>query len=99
MIYPHLYSLSTEKIIEFELFDCLSSGLICFMTLQPMDYIALQAPLSTEFSRQEYWSGLPFLPPGDLPEPGIKPPSPAAPAFTGRFLTTKPTEKSLCPIY
>ena len=31
MIYPHLYSLSTEKIIEFELFDCLSSGLICFI--------------------------------------------------------------------
>ena len=31
-----------------------------------------QAPLSMEFSRQEYWSGLPFLSPGDLPDPGIK---------------------------
>ena len=39
--------------------------------------VAQQAPLSTEFSRQEYWSGLPFLSPGDLPEPGIKPVSPA----------------------
>ena len=36
-----------------------------------------QAPLSMEFSRQEYWSGLPFPSPGDLPDPGIKPASPA----------------------
>ena len=36
-----------------------------------------QAPLSMELSRQEYWSGLPFPPPGDLPNPGIKPGSPA----------------------
>ena len=35
--------------------------------------VAHQAPLSVEFSRQEYWIGLPFLPPGDLPDPGIKP--------------------------
>jgi len=33
---------------------------------------ACQAPLSVEFSRQEYWSGLPFPSPGDLPDPGIK---------------------------
>ena len=39
--------------------------------------VACQAPLSTEFSRQEYWSGLPFPSPGDLPDPGIKPGSPA----------------------
>ena len=39
--------------------------------------IACQAPLSMEFSRQEYWSGLPFPPPGDLPDPGIKLRSPA----------------------
>ena len=38
--------------------------------------IALQAPLSMEFSRQEYWSGLPFPSPGDLPDPGIEPGSP-----------------------
>ena len=36
-----------------------------------------QAPLSMEFSRQEYWSGLPFPPPGDLPDPGIEHRSPA----------------------
>ena len=39
--------------------------------------VAPQAPLSKEFSRQEYWSGLPFLSPGGLPNPGIKPESPA----------------------
>ena len=43
--------------------------------------IALQAPLSMEFSRQEYWSGLPFPPPGDLPEPV----SFMFPALTGRL--------------
>ena len=39
--------------------------------------IACQAPLSMGFSRQEYWSGLPFPSPGDLPDPGIEPGSPA----------------------
>ena len=40
------------------------------------------------FSRQEYWSGLPFPPPGDLPNPGIEPMSHMSPALAGRFLTT-----------
>ena len=39
--------------------------------------VAPQAPLLMEFSRQEYWSGLPFPTPGDLPDPGIEPESPA----------------------
>ena len=39
--------------------------------------VAHQTPLSTRFSRQEYWSGLPFPPPGDLSDPGIEPVSPA----------------------
>ena len=38
--------------------------------------VAYQAPQSAEFSRQEYWSGLPFPSPGDLPNPGIEPGSP-----------------------
>ena len=49
--------------------------------------VAQQAPLSTGFSRQEYWSGLPFPTPGDLPHPGIKPTSLASPALAGRFFT------------
>ena len=43
--------------------------------------VARQAPLSTEFSRQEYWIGLPFPLPGDLPNPGIEPVSPVVPAL------------------
>ena len=47
------------------------------MTLATLWTVAHQAPLSMEFSRQEYWSGLPFPSPGDLPDPGIEPGSPA----------------------
>ena len=50
--------------------------------------VARQAPLSTGFSKQEYWSGWPFPPPGDLPDPGIKPASPASPALGSGFFTT-----------
>ena len=39
--------------------------------------VTYQAPLSMGFSRQEYWNGLPFISPGDLPDPGIEPRSPA----------------------
>ena len=53
--------------------------------------VACQAPLSMGFSRQEYWSGLPCPPPGDLPDPGIKPTSLMSPALTGRFFTTSAT--------
>src|SRR5574337_841998 len=54
--------------------------------------VALQAPLSMGFSRQEYWSGLPFLPPGDLPNPRIEF---VYPALAGRFFTTEPPGKPL----
>ena len=47
--------------------------------------VARQVPLSMEFSRQEYWSGLPFPTPGDLPNPGIEPMSPESPALAGGF--------------
>ena len=50
--------------------------------------VAHKAPLSVGFSRQEYWSGLPCPPPGDLPDPGIEPASLASPALAGRFFTT-----------
>ena len=52
--------------------------------------MACHAPLSMEFSRQEYWSGFPFSPLGDLPDPGIKLVSLVSPALTGRFFTTVP---------
>ena len=52
--------------------------------------VAYQAPPSMRFSRQEYWSGLPFPSPGNLPDPGIKPGSPALEADA---LTSEPPEK------
>ena len=48
--------------------------------------VACQAPLSMGFPRQEYWSGLPFLPPDDLMDAGIKSVSPAAPALAADSL-------------
>ena len=51
-------------------------------TLRPPWTVAYQSPPSMGFSRQEYWSGLPFPSPGDLPNPGIEPGSPAFQADT-----------------
>ena len=53
--------------------------------------IAYQAPLNTGFSRQEYWSGLPWPPPGDLPDPETEPESLTSPALAGRFFATSAT--------
>ena len=59
----------------------------------PMDCVACQAPLSMGFSRQQYWDGLTFSTPGDLPNPGIKPGSLESPALAGRFFTSGPPGK------
>ena len=55
--------------------------------------IACQALLFLGFSRQEYWSRMPFPSPGDLPDPGIKLESLVSPALAGGFFTTKPPGK------
>ena len=55
-----------------------------------------QAPLSMEFSRQEYWSGLPFPSAADLPHPGIQPISPVSSALQADSLPTEPSEKPSC---
>ena len=52
--------------------------------------VAYQAPPSMGFSREEYWSGLPFPSPGDLPDPGIEP---GSPAFQADALTSEPPGK------
>ena len=57
--------------------------------------VARQAPLSMEFSRQEFWSGLPFPALRDLPDPGIKSTSLESPALADRFFITVPPEKPL----
>ena len=49
-------------------------------------------------SQEEYWSGLPFPPPGDLPNPGVEPISLASPALAGRFFTTVPPGKPVVPM-
>ena len=61
-----------------------------------MDCIAHQASLSMEFSRQEYWSRLLFPSPGDLPDPGTEP---GSPALAGGFFTTEPLEKPYFKVY
>ena len=55
--------------------------------------VAHRAPPAMGFSRQEYWSGLPFPSPGDLPDPGIEP---ASPELAGSFFPPKPPGK---PVY
>ena len=57
--------------------------------------VACQTPLSMGFSRQEYWSGLPFPPPGALPDSGIEPTSPASFALAGGFFTIVPPGKPI----
>ena len=70
----------------------LSRALLCAIPWT----VAHQAPLSMGFSRQKYWSGLPFPSPGDLPDPGIKPRSPALEADA---LTSEPPGKPALPIH
>ena len=65
------------------------SHILLFVTLRST---ACQALLSMHFSGQEYWSGIPCLPPGDLPNPGIKPLSPG-----GRVFSSEPLVKLLAP--
>ena len=55
--------------------------------------VALQTALSMGFYRQDYWSGLPFPSPGDLPNPGIEPTLSASPALAGRFFTAESLRK------
>ena len=71
-----------------------SQSLSCVHLFVPLWTVALQPPLPMGFSRQEYWSGLPWLPAGDLPDPGIKPTSLMSPPLAGRFFTTNITREA-----
>ena len=64
---------------------------LCPTLCDPMDGRPTGSSLSMGFSRQEYWSGLPCLSPGHLPNPGIKPASLTSPALSGGFFTTNAT--------
>ena len=71
-------------------------GLVTKSCLTPVTpwTAAHQAPLSMGFSRQEHWSGLPFPPPGDLPNPGNEPESLTSPALAGELFTPKASSES-----
>ena len=63
----------------------------CVQLFATLWTVACQAPLSMGFSRQEYWSGLPCPPPGDLPDQGIEPLSLTSPVLASRFFTASAT--------
>ena len=67
---------------------CLLSHFSCVQLFLTLWIVAHQASLPVGFSRQEYKSGLPCCPPGDLPDPGIKPVSRTSPALAGGGFTT-----------
>ena len=71
------------------IFMCMLSHCCAQLFVAPWT-IACQAPLSMGFPRQKYWSGLPFPPPGDLPNKGIEPASLASPALAGKVFITAP---------
>ena len=75
--------ISIEGIYHFSLYVCVLCHIWLFMTLWT---VVFQAPLSMKFSRQEYWSGLPFPTPGHLPDPGIKPTSLVLSAMAGGWV-------------
>ena len=67
----------------------------CVFLYVPLWTIACQAPVSMEFSRQEFWSQLLYAPPGDLPDPGIEPASLLSPALAGGFFPMSTTWEAL----
>ena len=69
------------------MFLCMLGHFSCVRLLATLWTAARQVPLSMRFSSQEYWSGLPYLPSRDLPDPGIKPASPATSALQADSLS------------
>ena len=83
LIHIYINKYICTYLIDYHLGACQVHDTQSCPTLVILWTVASQAPLSMEFSRQEYWSGLPFLTPEDLPNLGIKPPSLVYPALTG----------------
>ena len=73
----------------------LAQSLSCARLFATLWTVARQAPLSMGLSRQECWSGLPFSPLGDLPDPGVKPASPVSPALQADSLPAQALGKAL----
>ena len=85
-----LYPLHGWIVWDVNSFFFIACKLSCIWLFQTPQTVAHQAPLSMGFSRQEYWSGLPFPSPGDFPDPGTEPMFPVPPALAGIFFTTAP---------
>ena len=85
----YIFYVDTHILITY--FICGLVAESCPALCKPMDCSLYQAPLSMEFFRQEYWSGLPLPPPGDLPHLGTESTSIGPPALAGRFFITRAT--------
>ena len=81
------------KILKIKISVCAWKSLSHVQLFVTPETIARQSPLSIEFSRQEYWNGLPCPSPGDLPKPGIEP---GSPALQGDSLPSKQLLKNYC---
>ena len=90
MVVPEL-AWETATTFQHSLFPCCLVAKSCPTLVTPWT-LAHWAPLSVGFPGQEYWSVLPFPAPGDLPDPGIKP---VSPALAGTFFTTEPPGRPL----
>ena len=90
---PHASRSNNQNIIKQKQYFNKFNVLSCVQLFAILWTVAHQAPLSMGFSRQEYWSGLPFPPPEDLSDPGIELTSPASLSLAGGFFTTEPPWK------
>ena len=89
-----MFSSTGHKGSDFTSLPALDAAVLCCQSVVSDSVtpwtVACQAPVSMKFSKQEYWSGLPFSTPGALLDPGIELASLAFPALAGRFVTTLP---------
>ena len=96
-----LLSLEDKRHVPLTFSSIDSTELVCTQSLSRVRFFATPrtvadwAPLSMEFSRQEYWSGLAFPTPGDLPDPGIEPASLVSPALASGFFITSATREAI----
>ena len=88
---------SVPGILQARTLEWVAISFSCIQLFAILWTVAHQGPLSVEFSRQDHWSGLPFPPPGDLPDPGTELASPRTSALAGRFFTTGATSLMLFP--
>ena len=91
VLFKSLYDVGASPVSLARMRECVLSRFTCVQLCATLWTIARQASLSMGFSRQGYWSGLPCPPPGDLPNPGIKPTSLKSPALAGGVFTTGAT--------